>query len=102
MTFPNVRRLKIDGVPRLLYDGLTDRAGFRRGQSGQLPRGPHKKGPPQILIIPFDSLCIMIYKVYDIYNIRKFLKLARTHRYPRLFGTVGIFLNNAILLGNYR
>ena len=33
------------------------RAGFRRGQSGQLPRGPHKKGPPQIFIIPFEYHC---------------------------------------------
>ena len=35
----------------------THRAGFRRGQSGQLPRGPHKKGPPQILTIPFEYHC---------------------------------------------
>ena len=34
---------------------------IRRGQSGQLPMGPHKKGPPQTLIIPFEYHCALLY-----------------------------------------
>ena len=45
---------------------LTPRAGFRRGQSGQLPRGPHKKGPPQI--------SIMLFEYYGILLLRKICK----------------------------
>ena len=67
------------------------RAGFRRGQSGQLPRGPHKKGAPQISIMLFFFLLCLVYEVCKLRKISKFSKLARTQRYSRLFGFVGNF-----------
>ena len=82
------------------------RAGFRRGQSGQLPRGPHKKGPPQNLTMLF------FFFLYGHNNIRYYelrgkctfqsslTPLARTHRYLSIIIWVcqQFFIDNAILL----
>ena len=74
---------------------LLIRAGFRRGQSGQLPRGPHKKAPPPQISIMFLLIILSIVYLYGI-NQGKYVhfqsSLARIHRYYRLFGVVGNFL----------
>ena len=59
------------------------RAGFRRGQSGQLPRGPHKFWLYLMNILVHNDIQSKLKKI------RKFSELARTHWYYRLFGTAG-------------